>query len=302
VALGYPTILQALFLAVLVGGVTAALLLLTRRVKRTLDLDPLLTQIADTLFNVFRQADRCFVIMLEESGRPIPKVVKNRRARQDDTRFSRTIVKKTIDQMESYLSEDASSDIALGPAASIAEFKIRSVMCVPLATPDGKAIGAAVRARIKERAAEFAARTGVKACLATVLVGDDPASRVYVRNKGKGCIEAGMLSRQIDLPASTPEGQLLDLVPVAHPGAEAPRHSDEQRRGRVADEGRRAILGALGFRDATAQVLRRHLEPVADSEQRLLERIDTRVRARRRVAIAAGGRSGEDALTRPGAG
>ena len=41
--------------------------------------------------------------------------------------------------MQSYLSEDASSDASLGPAASIAEFRIRSVMCVPLATADGQA-------------------------------------------------------------------------------------------------------------------------------------------------------------------
>jgi methylenetetrahydrofolate dehydrogenase (NADP+)/methenyltetrahydrofolate cyclohydrolase len=45
-----------------------------------------------------------------------------------------------------------------------------------------------------------------------VLVGDDPASRVYVRNKGKACHEAGMLSRQIDLPATLPENDLLALV------------------------------------------------------------------------------------------
>ena len=62
-----------------------------------------LTQIADTLFDVFKQADRCFVIMLDESGRPIPKVVKTRRAgagrhavqpdhrrRRPSTRCSRT--------------------------------------------------------------------------------------------------------------------------------------------------------------------------------------------------------------------
>lgn len=77
---------------------------------------------------------------------------------------------------------------------------------------DGKAVAAAVRAEVKEKAAEFSARTGIRPCLATVLVGEDPASRVYVRNKGKACIEAGMLSRQIDLPASTPEKKLLELV------------------------------------------------------------------------------------------
>jgi len=77
---------------------------------------------------------------------------------------------------------------------------------------DGKAIAAAVRAEIKERAEEFIARTGIRPCLAAVLVGEDPASRVYVRNKGKACIEAGMLSRQIHLPATASEKELLDLV------------------------------------------------------------------------------------------
>lgn len=77
---------------------------------------------------------------------------------------------------------------------------------------DGKAIAASIRAEIKERAAEFIARTGIRACLAAVLVGEDPASSVYVRNKGKACIEAGMLSRQINLPATTSEKELLDLV------------------------------------------------------------------------------------------
>jgi methylenetetrahydrofolate dehydrogenase (NADP+) / methenyltetrahydrofolate cyclohydrolase len=77
---------------------------------------------------------------------------------------------------------------------------------------DGKAIGAAVRAEIKDRVGEFSARTGIKPNLVTVLVGDDPASRIYVRNKGKACHEAGMLSQQIDLPATLPENDLLALV------------------------------------------------------------------------------------------
>ncbi len=83
---------------------------------------------------------------------------------------------------------------------------------MPASLIDGKAIGAAVRAEIKERAAAFTARTGIRPCLAAVLVGEDPASRVYVRNKGKACVEAGMLSRQVNLPASTSEKELLDLV------------------------------------------------------------------------------------------
>ncbi|MDH3237976.1 MAG: bifunctional methylenetetrahydrofolate dehydrogenase/methenyltetrahydrofolate cyclohydrolase FolD [Deltaproteobacteria bacterium] len=83
---------------------------------------------------------------------------------------------------------------------------------MPAQLIDGKAIGAAVRAEIKVRVEEFSARTGIKPNLVTVLVGDDPASRIYVRNKGKACHEAGMLSQQIDLPATLPENDLLALV------------------------------------------------------------------------------------------
>lgn len=77
---------------------------------------------------------------------------------------------------------------------------------------DGKAIAAAVRARVKENIAEFTGRTGVRPGLTVVLVGEDPASAIYVRNKGKAASEAGLLSRQIDLPAETNERVLLDLV------------------------------------------------------------------------------------------
>ena len=77
---------------------------------------------------------------------------------------------------------------------------------------DGKAIAASVRARVKEKVAAFTARTGIRPGLTVVLVGEDPASQVYVRHKGKAASEAGFLSRQIDLPASTPESELLDLV------------------------------------------------------------------------------------------
>ncbi|HVL11997.1 MAG TPA: SpoIIE family protein phosphatase [Gemmata sp.] len=119
-----------------------ALLDISTGLSRTLELDPLLNQIADTLLGVFKQADRCFVLLLDEAGRPIPKVTRNRRVGSDDVRFSRTIVRKAVESGQSFLSEDASSDAALGPAASIAEFRIRSVMCVPMATPEGRPMGA----------------------------------------------------------------------------------------------------------------------------------------------------------------
>ncbi len=130
------------FLQVAPADRLRALLDISTGLSKSLDLEQVLNQIADTLLGVFKQADRCFVLQLDEAGRPVPKVVRSRRAGLDDTRFSRTIVRKTLDSMQSFLSEDASSDAALGPAASIAEFKIRSVMCVPLATSEGRALGA----------------------------------------------------------------------------------------------------------------------------------------------------------------
>src|SRR5512139_2541776 len=77
---------------------------------------------------------------------------------------------------------------------------------------DGKAIAASVRADVRENVAALNGRTGVRPGLTVVLVGEDPASQVYVRNKGKAAVEAGIESRQIDLPASTPERELLDLI------------------------------------------------------------------------------------------
>ena len=96
------------------------------------------------LFGVFKQADRCFLILNDDRGRPIPTVVKTRRPGRDgdDARFSKTIVRRCQDTLQAYLSEDAGNDPGLGPAQSIAEFRIRSVMCVPLATAEGKRLGA----------------------------------------------------------------------------------------------------------------------------------------------------------------
>jgi methylenetetrahydrofolate dehydrogenase (NADP+) / methenyltetrahydrofolate cyclohydrolase len=76
---------------------------------------------------------------------------------------------------------------------------------------DGAAIGREIRAEVAVRAAELRAR-GVVPGLAVVLVGEDPASAVYVRSKGRACEEAGMHSETIRLPAETPEAELLATI------------------------------------------------------------------------------------------
>lgn len=77
---------------------------------------------------------------------------------------------------------------------------------------DGKARAAALREDISEQTAKLKADTGIQPGLAVVIVGDDPASQVYVRNKGKQAEAAGFHSATIRLPDSTPESALLDTV------------------------------------------------------------------------------------------
>ncbi|HWO16597.1 MAG TPA: bifunctional methylenetetrahydrofolate dehydrogenase/methenyltetrahydrofolate cyclohydrolase FolD [Solirubrobacterales bacterium] len=77
---------------------------------------------------------------------------------------------------------------------------------------DGKAVGAAVRERVAGEVAAFEKEAGRVPALATVIVGEDPASQVYIRNKHRACEEAGMRSVHHALPADTTQNQLLELV------------------------------------------------------------------------------------------
>jgi methylenetetrahydrofolate dehydrogenase (NADP+)/methenyltetrahydrofolate cyclohydrolase len=77
---------------------------------------------------------------------------------------------------------------------------------------DGKAIAAQVRAEVAAKVAERLARGLPAPCLAVVLVGEDPASQVYVRNKGRATTEVGMVSIERKLPASTSEAELLSVI------------------------------------------------------------------------------------------
>ena len=77
---------------------------------------------------------------------------------------------------------------------------------------DGKKIAAEVRAEVAESVREMKDRSGVTPGLAVVLVGDDPASAVYVRNKQRAATEVGMQAQDVSLPADTSQEQLLEHV------------------------------------------------------------------------------------------
>lgn len=77
---------------------------------------------------------------------------------------------------------------------------------------NGKETSAAMKAELKEKVAGFVSRTGVTPGLAVVIVGNDPASAVYVRNKGNACAEVGIHSETIRMPEETTEEELLSLI------------------------------------------------------------------------------------------
>jgi methylenetetrahydrofolate dehydrogenase (NADP+) / methenyltetrahydrofolate cyclohydrolase len=105
-------------------------------------------------------------------------------------------------------------------------------------TISGTALSEVIREEIAQRAAAFTKETGVQPGLAVVLVGQDPASEVYVRMKGKAAEKAGFFSRQVTLPEDTPEEHLLRLIRELNNDASihgilvqlpVPKHIDKER-------------------------------------------------------------------------
>ena len=77
---------------------------------------------------------------------------------------------------------------------------------------DGKAYAREVEAEIRALVQDIIAKTGKTPVLATILVGNNPASVTYVRMKGNACARVGMLSRKVELPESTTTQELLEVI------------------------------------------------------------------------------------------
>ena len=77
---------------------------------------------------------------------------------------------------------------------------------------DGKALATKLQAELAQRVAEFKAKSGITPCLAAVLVGENPASEVYVRNKRQACERVGMASQLHRLSATASQQELVELV------------------------------------------------------------------------------------------
>ncbi|HET57053.1 MAG TPA: bifunctional methylenetetrahydrofolate dehydrogenase/methenyltetrahydrofolate cyclohydrolase, partial [Deltaproteobacteria bacterium] len=77
---------------------------------------------------------------------------------------------------------------------------------------DGKAVAETVRNEVRDKTVLLDRERGIRPGLAVVLVGDDPASRIYVRGKKKACEQVGFLSRELTFSADVSEQELLDVV------------------------------------------------------------------------------------------
>jgi sigma-B regulation protein RsbU (phosphoserine phosphatase) len=130
-----------------------AILEISRALSTELKIDMVAPKILDSLMELFPQAERLFLVLVDpETKRLVRKAFKYRAAKKSifstvipadevPMSISRSIVNHVLGQKKAVLSQDAGADKNLPTSASIADLKIRSVMCVPLLTPDREALG-----------------------------------------------------------------------------------------------------------------------------------------------------------------
>ncbi len=119
-----------------------ALMEITKALGRAIALEKVLPSVLDCLFELFRQADRGFIVMADEAGDLKPLAMKLRRESDEGTiRISRTIVRHVLENRQAIISTDAASDERFDLAQSITDFRIRSMMCAPLFDAEGNSVG-----------------------------------------------------------------------------------------------------------------------------------------------------------------
>jgi phosphoserine phosphatase RsbU/P len=120
----------------------SAMLEIMSSTGKSIALDEVLPKVLAALMKIFIQADRGFIVLKSPSGELIPKWAKMRRENDADSlRISRTICRMVMESKEAILSADAANDKAFELSQSIADFRIRSMMCAPLLDSDGNAMG-----------------------------------------------------------------------------------------------------------------------------------------------------------------
>lgn len=121
----------------------AAMVEIMQALGRAVSIDEVLPKVLDSLFRIFIQADRGFIVLKDDQGNLQPRWVKTRRQDQEETvRVSRTILKQVMQDKEAIISLDAGSDERFQMSQSVADFRIRSMIVAPLLSSDGEPLGA----------------------------------------------------------------------------------------------------------------------------------------------------------------
>ncbi|MFO1065740.1 MAG: FHA domain-containing protein [Pirellulales bacterium] len=120
----------------------AAVLEIVHSLGKALVVDEVLPKVLDTLFRIFVQADRGFIV-LRENGQLVTKWTKMRQSESmQAVRISRTIMREVMENRQAIISLDASSDERFDMSQSVADVKIRSMIVAPLLNSEGEALGA----------------------------------------------------------------------------------------------------------------------------------------------------------------
>ncbi len=121
----------------------AAILEIMKNLGKAVSLDKVLPSVLDSLFNIFIQADRGFILLIDAQGQLTPRWVKTRRPDQEEmVRVSRTVLREVMQKKEAVISLDAGSDERFDMSQSIADFRIRSMIVAPLLNSEGEPLGA----------------------------------------------------------------------------------------------------------------------------------------------------------------
>ncbi len=119
-----------------------AMIELAEGLAKSLSVDDVLPPVLDSLFKIFLQADQGFIVLVNDDGKWEPRCTRFRRPSGDHVRISRSIIDHVMAEREAIISADAADDSRFELSESIANFRIRSFMCVPLIDAENRVLGA----------------------------------------------------------------------------------------------------------------------------------------------------------------
>jgi len=208
-----------------------AILDIARNLSTELKIDTVAPKILDSLMELFPQAERLFLILVDPQTkrlirqafkfRPTKKAIFSTAIPADEVpmSISRSIVNHVLGQKKAVLSQDAGADKNLPTSASIADLKIRSVMCVPLLTPDREALG------ILQLDTSDRKQFGQEDLDVLALVASQAAIAIQNAQMHESLLERERVSRDLKLAEQVQKRFLPQSVPVI-PGFEFFAHYD----------------------------------------------------------------------------